>query len=60
MIVRKSQEGISEKRHSAAAQKAIFPYPTARAQAGISMTVTIAHFLPMFAFETNCQLDDRS
>lgn len=25
MIVRKSQEGISEKRHSAAAEKAIFP-----------------------------------
>jgi hypothetical protein len=27
MIVRKSQEGISEKRHSAAAETTIFPSP---------------------------------
>lgn len=44
MIVRKSQEGISEKRHSAAAEKAIFHPGTARAQAGISMAATMPHF----------------
>ena len=57
MIVRKSQEGISEKRRSDAAEKVIFLSWNDPSQTKVSIRVTMLHFLPTIVFETNPKLD---